>query len=214
MIITCPSCRTRYRIQPDSLGAGGRTVRCSSCGHRWFVEPYAELATPPPLAPERVEPTVEAIPAKPARAKEGRGSSILGWLFLALLVLLMGALIAGRDRIVTQFPGTLPVYRQLGLAVDPPLALEFGDLASAEREENGRKMLVVTGLIQNVSGEERTLPPIRVALLDETGREIDFGLFDPPQPALGPGGSARFEVELGSLPPEARNFTVSLGDRP
>lgn len=37
MIITCPSCATRYEIPPDHIGASGRMVRCTSCGNRWFV---------------------------------------------------------------------------------------------------------------------------------------------------------------------------------
>lgn len=37
MIISCPSCETRYQIDPASLGDEGRNVRCSSCGHRWWV---------------------------------------------------------------------------------------------------------------------------------------------------------------------------------
>jgi len=41
MIITCPSCATRYEIPPDHLGPSGRMVRCTSCGHRWFVAPEA-----------------------------------------------------------------------------------------------------------------------------------------------------------------------------
>ena len=214
MIITCPSCRTDYRIPPDSLGASGRTVRCTSCGHRWFVEPDAEPVTPPPLAPEPAEPaSVSEAPVR-AESKPAVRSSLLGWLVLTLLVLLLAAFVAGRSEIVAQFPATLPVYQRLGLAVELPLALEFRDLASEERDADGRRMLVVRGAIQNVSGQERPLPPIRVALLDESRTEIDFGLFDPPQAALGPGGSTPFEVQLGTPPPEARNFTVSFADVP
>lgn len=37
MIITCPSCATRYEIPPKNLGPAGRMVRCTNCSHRWFV---------------------------------------------------------------------------------------------------------------------------------------------------------------------------------
>ena len=39
MLITCPSCATRYNIPDSSIGERGRSVRCSSCAHRWHVEP-------------------------------------------------------------------------------------------------------------------------------------------------------------------------------
>ena len=50
MIITCPSCATRYEIPPKNLGPAGRTVRCTNCGHRWFVTPEDA-----PAAADRVE---------------------------------------------------------------------------------------------------------------------------------------------------------------
>lgn len=210
MIITCPSCQTQYRIQPAALGAAGRTVRCAGCGHRWFVEPPGEPVPPPPLPAAPVEPRATTTTARGAEGPPARKGSPVAWLLLTLLVLLLAALVAGRNEIVAQFPAALPYYEQLGLPVNPPLALEFRDLVSEERDEGGRKVLVVRGIIQNVSGQERQLPPIRVALLDERGKEIDFDLFDPPRPTLGPGGSAPFDVQLGTPPPEARNFTVSF----
>ncbi|HLJ63127.1 MAG TPA: zinc-ribbon domain-containing protein, partial [Stellaceae bacterium] len=42
MILTCPHCSTRYQIDPNLLGAGGRAVRCASCGHTWHQAPLAE----------------------------------------------------------------------------------------------------------------------------------------------------------------------------
>ena len=110
MIITCPSCRTDYRIPPDSLGASGRTVRCTSCGHRWFAEPEAEPIAPPPLAAEPAEPVpVSEAPAS-AESKPAVRSSLLGWLVLTLVVLLLAAFVAVRNEIVAQFPAAYPVY--------------------------------------------------------------------------------------------------------
>jgi predicted Zn finger-like uncharacterized protein len=39
MLIVCPSCATSYMIEPASLGAAGRTVRCARCRKTWFVNP-------------------------------------------------------------------------------------------------------------------------------------------------------------------------------
>jgi predicted Zn finger-like uncharacterized protein len=39
MLIVCPSCATSYMIDPTSLGAEGRTVRCARCKATWFATP-------------------------------------------------------------------------------------------------------------------------------------------------------------------------------
>jgi predicted Zn finger-like uncharacterized protein len=48
MHIVCPNCSTPYAIEPTSLGAAGRTVRCARCKTTWFANgPQAvpEMAT-------------------------------------------------------------------------------------------------------------------------------------------------------------------------
>jgi predicted Zn finger-like uncharacterized protein len=37
MLIACPNCSTSYMIEPASLGAAGRTVRCARCKTTWFA---------------------------------------------------------------------------------------------------------------------------------------------------------------------------------
>lgn len=39
MILTCPSCGTRYVVKDGAIPDGGRTVRCAQCKHSWHQEP-------------------------------------------------------------------------------------------------------------------------------------------------------------------------------
>lgn len=210
MIITCPSCHTKFEIAPSALGSAGRTVRCSSCGARWFVDRFADAAPTPPLAAAPPMALPEGLAVAAAGEPRRRGT-LAGWLLATLALLLLTAAVAGRNEIAARLPAAVPFYRGLGLSIDLPIGMEFRQLSSAQRAENGRQVLVVSGEIANVSTQERELPPIRVALLDSTQQELDFGLFDPPQAALEPGALTRFEVQLGPPPPEASNFTVSFG---
>jgi predicted Zn finger-like uncharacterized protein len=57
MRLTCPNCAASYEIKAEALGPSGRTVRCASCGTKWFAAPEAAAASPPEaLAPAAVEP--------------------------------------------------------------------------------------------------------------------------------------------------------------
>ncbi len=50
MFIVCPHCTTSYAIELATLGATGRTVRCSRCKEEWLAHPEDAVNTPAPLA--------------------------------------------------------------------------------------------------------------------------------------------------------------------
>lgn len=47
MIITCPNCSTRFRLNADQLGYTGRNVKCAKCAHRWFADATSLIEEPP-----------------------------------------------------------------------------------------------------------------------------------------------------------------------
>jgi predicted Zn finger-like uncharacterized protein len=51
MILTCPSCGTRYVVKDDAIPEGGRTVRCAQCKHSWHQDRQAEAAEPDTVLP-------------------------------------------------------------------------------------------------------------------------------------------------------------------
>ena len=144
MRIVCPSCQATYEV-PDSLLAGGKTVRCARCGTEWA--PLAEAAAsspapPPPAPPEpppaaapedhaRVEPRLSGYRPRnidsaddsrlPPRDDEielapRRGGALLGWLIsLAILALLIWAAFAFRSQVMGAWPPSARLYAVLGL---------------------------------------------------------------------------------------------------
>ena len=208
-----PRCRTSFQIKPASLGERGRTVRCSSCGERWFVEPFAEAraraAASRPTRVERRSPPPDAGPARARRqAVARRARSRCG----------PGRPPArrGRSPAATRSPPSSPpppVYQRLGLPIQLPLGVEFRELASAQR------MSRAAGAGGHRRDRQRlraaaALPPIRVALLDARPREIDSACSTRPSPALGPGALSRFEVSSAQPPPEARTSPSRSASRP
>ncbi|MBW0143914.1 zinc-ribbon domain-containing protein [Sphingomicrobium clamense] len=80
MILTCPSCDTRYVVKDGAIPPQGRKVRCANCSESWFeageAEPEAvapepepaEQGTPPAEGPPAEEPVVDETPPDPAFA--------------------------------------------------------------------------------------------------------------------------------------------------
>ncbi|MCP5432139.1 MAG: zinc-ribbon domain-containing protein [Alphaproteobacteria bacterium] len=66
MIITCPSCGTRYKSEAARFEPSGRNVRCAKCGHRWYQDPQAAKFEPKPVDPTAEAPAGPVAPAMTA----------------------------------------------------------------------------------------------------------------------------------------------------
>ncbi len=210
MVISCAACGTRFRVPVDSLRPNGKLVKCSKCGHRWFQEPPPEAGEP---VPEEVRKPPPAEGAR-AGAPDGRRLRVLGWALLLLLLAASGFVVVGRHAIVARWPEAAAFYARLGLPVELELGLEIRDLEARRVEDGGISTLVVQGVIHNRSGGPRLVPPIRVRLLDEQGRELAFGLYRAERERLEAGTITRFEARLDEPPPAAVRYEVTFLERP
>jgi predicted Zn finger-like uncharacterized protein len=74
MHIVCPHCTTSYAINPATLGAAGRTVRCSRCKEVWLARPAdaIEMAAVAPAMAEAGQPA-DAAAGWEAHARQEEG---------------------------------------------------------------------------------------------------------------------------------------------
>jgi predicted Zn finger-like uncharacterized protein len=208
MILTCSQCATRYHVDPEGLGAEGRVVRCASCGHRWTAKPPADA----PTVLEVKAPSRTAVGRSAAKAAAARRSSfrIVAWLAAGFVLLVIASAAIGRNEIAAHFPASAPIYRSLGLPVTVRLGLEFEEVTSERLVEGGISVLVVEGEIVNQSRQTRSVPPIRVTLLDDGGRQLQHEILNSKDLSLDAGGKTTFTGRLINPPSQARNFSITF----
>lgn len=60
MILTCPSCGTRYVVKDGAIPPAGRTVRCAQCKHSWHQDPEVVEGGAAEHSQAAAEPVAEA----------------------------------------------------------------------------------------------------------------------------------------------------------
>lgn len=215
MIVTCPSCDAKYRVEAAALEARGGRVRCAACGHNWQVEAEALTLSEPAVRPEPPAPEPAPAPSlkdKPAAAIRARAEARrrkarlaaegAGWAGVAAACALMlaGAVFLRAD-IVAAFPHAAGAYAAVGLETHPT-GLTVEDLDAAFEDVEGAPALIVEGVVRNTTGRLRRTAPLRAMALDETGAVLAEWRVMLESPALPGGGSERFRT-LITAPPDA-----------
>lgn len=220
MILTCPSCSSRYHVDASAFSAKARKVRCANCGHRWKAMPpvdtpqSVELELAPPAASQeeqvRSAATAPNIARRPGVVQKKAGSPI-GWLLGGgVVVLLLVGLIIGRNGIVDKVPDAAAMYELVGLSIDQDIGLEFDDVTLNWQAEGDVFVLVVEGEIVNLSQANQVIPPLRMAILDGEGEEIQYESFELAEGELGAGNRINFSGRMVNPIDQGENFRLTF----
>jgi predicted Zn finger-like uncharacterized protein len=215
MIVTCPSCEAKYRVDAAALAARGNKVKCAACAHSWVVEdegltlnepvePSFDVseAAPEPSAADFEDDPAPSIREKPAaavraRAEQQRRKQAMavegaGWAGVAacVAVALISAVIF-RVNIVQTWPRTAGAYAAVGMDINP-YGLEVGML-TASFEDGG---LYVEGVLENITGGERPTVPLNARVLDSHGAVLNSWPVQLESAVLPGGGAERFYTHL------------------
>jgi len=146
------------------------------------------------------------------RHEKSRGGTAALWAVLVLLVLggLGGAVYYFQDQIVDIVPEAGDLLTQAGLRHEKPGAgLELRKAGTPERFVlNDVDVLVVRGIIANVSDRIRAVPTMKLVLLDKAGQPVQEKLARPPATALDPQGTTSFKILLERPDPSAVEVVV------
>lgn len=227
MIVTCPSCSSKYRVEADALAKRGGRVRCATCSHVWTVEDEALTLTEPaePTPEPTPEPEPEPAPSlqdKPhaairARAEARRRKARVavegaGWagVAAALALVLAGAFVFRVD-VVEVWPRAAGAYAAVGLSVNP-YGFEVADLTARFEDDEGARALVVEGELRNVAGRERPAAPLRAIVLDADGALLAEWPIALETEVLPGDGAERFRTVLAAPPEGAARVDVLVGE--
>lgn len=61
MVINCPECSTKFRVNPERIPDAGAKVRCARCKHVFLVEKSIPEEVPAPIIAEPVAPPAEPV---------------------------------------------------------------------------------------------------------------------------------------------------------
>ncbi|MBL8559727.1 MAG: zinc-ribbon domain-containing protein [Hyphomonadaceae bacterium] len=238
MILTCPSCATRYYADDASIGAAGRSVRCAACTHTWFVEPQLVLGEDAPvvlrgreeerpLNREQVErmrraagghaPSAPLSSAAKYRAmqaerqrKERVKAAALAWTVTGVaLAATTTSAVAFREDVARIWPKTASAYAAVGLDVNI-FGLEFVDLQVEHVFDGPEPVLVVRGAVTNIGRDDRPAPVLRFGLRDSTSTEIQHVLARMVSPNIPAGGAAPFEIRIENASPDAQDLEATF----
>lgn len=117
-----------------------------------------------------------------------------------------------RVQVVSTVPETAGLFQAIGLDVNLR-GLVFEKLETLHELEDGQQVLVVEGIITNVTGQARQLPSVRLSLRDDDASEIYAWSVDPKATSVAAGGNVRFRTKLAAPPDEARDVMVRFTER-
>lgn len=150
MIVTCPSCLSKYAVQTESLGTG-KLVRCALCGTIWQQKPIDEQAL-----------------------KRKRILDVVKWTFFYATVFTSVALLFGwKDFVVDKWPASESFYEYIGMCnngIDSStFVLENVSCFFVKKE--GNLYFGLRGELCNTAREVKAVPLITISLRNDPATE-------------------------------------------
>lgn len=213
MIVSCPSCATRYEMPDQHLGPEGMSVRCRACGYRWVEGRAVQVIdVSPAAAPSRyaesdreAERLIEAAQLAREAHLANRRRAVAerrAWAcFAAALVLPVMFLAFYPDIVVRAAPAAARLYEKAGIKVNI-YGLEVQRVQQEHVIVDGIRVLAIKGEIVNISGVDRKIPALRFGLRSPGEGELYAWTVESAMRPLRPGETTTFSTRVAS-PPEA-----------
>lgn len=188
LVTRCPACGTSFRVQREQLAAHFGTVRCGKCGsvfngvaalvdeggERLAIDQSPQLGLfDPSRRPAQSAPRSEA-PLPEFLAQE-RAPRPMPWLWLALSVVALAALVAQLHRFRTEVVAWMPELRpaleagcrMAGCAVPLPRRPDLLRIVSSDMHDDpSRQVFVLNAVLRNSGLFAQQYPELELGLTD------------------------------------------------
>ena len=134
----------------------------------------------------------------------------IAWVSMAAIaVVLAAAAWHYRVEIATYWPDAEPLYKAIDAdALPVGLGLRLTIVESVNAVKDGRRVLSITGRIENVTAHGRRVPGLRGILFDDNRRELQRWTIPAPATSLAADRKAEFKTEL--LDPSEDAVRISI----
>jgi predicted Zn finger-like uncharacterized protein len=222
MIVSCPSCTTRYDLGDHGRSTSALTITCRSCGHCWKEHPIIDVVEVPSRAVARVinldqEPEIDvqrlvdaarSAHQEFAQQRRVRLRKTIGWATLCFTILtpfMIAAMIP--EVVVAAAPASIRAYDKLGYSVNI-YGLEIRHIEQQHTIVNGERVLMIKGEISNPTNDIRKIPWLRFGLNDSEAKELYTWNLDTASRPLRPGETTSFVTRVAAPPELAKNLQI------
>lgn len=204
MILQCPDCNARYLVPDSAIKPPGRDVRCAKCGHSWYCKPPRREDNEVLGDLDKLLDEINARPkglAKGANLPALRGQATTGQKLATISAFIGVAVMA----LALLHPATI------GLA--PSKGLMLSEISFTPVGEGDQKSYEIAGKISNMTGRIIPVPNLRVTLVDDEGKSLQYWDFGSGStPPIGPWNKLPFNT--GSMDvkiSKGSRFVVEIG---
>lgn len=127
-------------------------------------------------------------------------------------ILIFGGGLVVRDRVVSVIPSLASLYKLAGITVNSR-GLEFTSVKTKTELKNDENILIVEGMIKNVSGDSVDIPAVRLLMRTKSKQDIYAWFHEPDQMRLEAGETMMFSTRLNGPPLGVSDIHLKFTDR-
>ena len=186
MIVTCPTCLSKYSVQSDAIGEG-KLVRCAMCSTTWQQNLVDESSD-----------------------KKRRALDLINWtLFGFVAFVFLFSLFFAREAMVKIWPPAAGFYELTGLSsADTKKIFAIRNVSNFFVQKNDKLYMGLRGELINISDKVQPIPSLIISLKDDdsvTNKNKKYPYkkiwsHDLAYKKLLPNQKVVFETELQSIP--------------